>query len=86
MATYDHGGGCPCGLYAECKPDCVHWKSPLHATRAEWEHLLRWHKDEQYRLAAAEDYSEAEDHKHRAARIAEMLKSHPGAKPHVQAP
>lgn len=22
MAKYDHGGGCPCGLYAECEPNC----------------------------------------------------------------
>ena len=22
MAKYDHGGGCPCGLYAECGQDC----------------------------------------------------------------
>jgi hypothetical protein len=22
MAKYDHGGGCPCGLYAECIPGC----------------------------------------------------------------
>lgn len=22
MAKYDHGGGCPCGLYAERQPDC----------------------------------------------------------------
>ena len=22
MAKYDYGGGCPCGLYAECIPQC----------------------------------------------------------------
>jgi len=22
MAKYDHGGGCPCGLYEECLPGC----------------------------------------------------------------
>ena len=22
MAKYDYGGGCPCGLYAECEPNC----------------------------------------------------------------
>lgn len=22
MAKYDHGGGCPCGLYRECEPGC----------------------------------------------------------------
>jgi hypothetical protein len=22
MAAYDHGGGCACGLYAECLPTC----------------------------------------------------------------
>lgn len=25
MAKYDHGGGCPCGLYRECDPGCVHY-------------------------------------------------------------
>ena len=24
MAKFDHGGGCGCGLYAECEPDCEH--------------------------------------------------------------
>jgi hypothetical protein len=24
MAKYDHGGGCPCGLYKECPTDCEH--------------------------------------------------------------
>ena len=24
MAKYDYGGGCPCGLYRECDPDCEH--------------------------------------------------------------
>lgn len=24
MAKYDHGGGCPCGLYRECIPQCKH--------------------------------------------------------------
>ena len=24
MAKYDHGGGCPCGLYRECIPQCMH--------------------------------------------------------------
>jgi hypothetical protein len=24
MAKYDYGGGCPCGLYAECIPQCEH--------------------------------------------------------------
>ena len=23
MAKYDYGGGCPCGLYAECIPGCT---------------------------------------------------------------
>lgn len=26
MAKYDHGGGCPCGLYAECGDDCQYPK------------------------------------------------------------
>lgn len=26
MAKYDHGGGCPCGLYKECDPDCREYK------------------------------------------------------------
>jgi RecA/RadA recombinase len=24
MAKYDYGGGCPCGLYSECEPNCIH--------------------------------------------------------------
>jgi hypothetical protein len=27
MATYDHGGGCDCGLYAKCLPTCEHNKA-----------------------------------------------------------
>lgn len=23
MAKYDYGGGCPCGLYKECEPNCI---------------------------------------------------------------
>lgn len=26
MAAYDHGGGCPCGLYRECDPGCREFK------------------------------------------------------------
>jgi hypothetical protein len=26
LAKYDQGGGCPCGLYRECPPDCEHHK------------------------------------------------------------
>lgn len=26
MAKYDYGGGCPCGLEAECPPSCRHYK------------------------------------------------------------
>jgi protein subunit release factor A len=26
MAAYDHGGGCPCGLYKECDPGCREYK------------------------------------------------------------
>ena len=25
MAKYDHGGGCPCGLYATCIDGCQHY-------------------------------------------------------------
>ncbi len=28
MAKYDHGGGCPCGLYKECDPGCREYKVP----------------------------------------------------------
>lgn len=28
MAKYDQGGGCPCGLYRECTPECEHNLSP----------------------------------------------------------
>lgn len=24
LAKFDHGGGCPCGLYRECEPNCEH--------------------------------------------------------------
>ena len=26
MAKFDQGGGCPCGLYRECEPNCEHNK------------------------------------------------------------
>ena len=26
MAKYDHGGGCPCGLYKECDEGCIEYK------------------------------------------------------------
>ena len=25
MAKYDYGGGCPCGLNAECEPGCINY-------------------------------------------------------------
>ena len=28
MAKYDYGGGCPCGLEAECPPGCQHYNPP----------------------------------------------------------
>ena len=28
MAKYDHGGGCPCGLYSECDEGCENYKPP----------------------------------------------------------
>ena len=28
MAKYDYGGGCPCGLYRECIPQCEHCVPP----------------------------------------------------------
>jgi len=28
LAKYDHGGGCPCGLYKECDPGCREYKPP----------------------------------------------------------
>lgn len=27
MAKYDYGGGCPCGLYRECVPQCSNYSS-----------------------------------------------------------
>ena len=27
MAKYDHGGGCPCGLYKECDEACREYKA-----------------------------------------------------------
>lgn len=29
MAKYDYGGGCPCGLYAECEEECEFLKKGL---------------------------------------------------------
>ena len=26
MAKFDHGGGCPCGLYRTCEPECEHYR------------------------------------------------------------
>lgn len=26
MAKYDYGGGCPCGLYKECEPQCEYYR------------------------------------------------------------
>lgn len=26
MSKFDQGGGCPCGLYRECSPDCEHYE------------------------------------------------------------
>lgn len=28
MAKYDYGGGCPCGLNAECEPGCTNYSPP----------------------------------------------------------
>lgn len=28
MAKYDHGGGCPCGLYRECDEGCENYVPP----------------------------------------------------------
>ena len=34
MAKYDHGGGCPCGLYKECDHGCTEYKpSPAELAR-----------------------------------------------------
>lgn len=31
MAKFDQGGGCPCGLYRECEPNCE-WNNPKTKT------------------------------------------------------
>lgn len=33
MAKYDYGGGCPCGLYRECIPQCEYHDSNMEAAR-----------------------------------------------------
>jgi len=32
LAKYDHGGGCACGLYRECPPDCEHYQGEKRLT------------------------------------------------------
>lgn len=34
MAKYDHGGGCPCGLYAECDAACMDYEKGSTAANA----------------------------------------------------
>ena len=29
MAKYDYGGGCPCGLYKECEPNCEYKETKM---------------------------------------------------------
>jgi len=35
MAKYDHVGGCPCGLYRECPPDCELYGGKTMASESE---------------------------------------------------
>ena len=48
---------------------------------SELEKLWAWHKDEQFRLADKEEYSEAEDHKERAKEIRAFLDRTPKGGP-----
>ena len=45
MAKYDHGGGCPCGLYKECEPGCREYKESLTSDFAEHNRMLEMNKD-----------------------------------------
>ncbi len=45
MAKYDHGGGCPCGLYKECEPGCREYKESLTSDFAEYHRMLEMNKD-----------------------------------------
>lgn len=45
MAKYDHGGGCPCGLYKECQPDCREYKESLTSDFTEFHKMLEMNKD-----------------------------------------
>ena len=50
MAKYDHGGGCPCGLYKECLDDCEN-QSFIRSDRLENQSFIRsdrLEKDEPY--------------------------------------
>lgn len=38
MAKFDQGGGCPCGLYRECDPDCEHKHLQQEMNNMEKEH------------------------------------------------
>lgn len=29
MAKFDQGGGCPCGLYRDCLPNCEHYRGEI---------------------------------------------------------
>lgn len=33
MAKFDQGGGCPCGLYRECEPNCEHKIPKIKTTK-----------------------------------------------------
>jgi len=45
MAKYDHGGGCPCGLYKECEPGCREYKESLTSDFTEYHRMLEMNKN-----------------------------------------
>lgn len=48
MAKYDHGGGCPCGLYKECDPGCREYKESLASDFAEFHKMLELNDKKPY--------------------------------------
>jgi len=69
MAKYDHGGGCPCGLYRECYKGCeehpetkkvvvidprVSFEQAFAAARNQKAHIFEW-KGARYHTKLAEE-------------------------------
>lgn len=64
MAKYDYGGGCPCGLYRECIPQCEnHHPSILDAAKKEQEKRKKMAEQEHdfgFTFANEDDFTKVE--------------------------